>query len=73
MFPDTLGWTLNSNRAFTVSSFWKTLEGGHLGVSADLGLKWTGCFPLKVEVFVWQLIHGKILVKEVLSKCGGIV
>lgn len=31
---------------------------------------WVGLCPPKIEEFVWQLLHGRVLVREVLSRMG---
>ncbi|KAK3229324.1 hypothetical protein Dsin_001205 [Dipteronia sinensis] len=48
----------------------KCLEEVYPGERVNFGGVWYGVYPPKVELFVWQLLHGRILVKEVLCRFG---
>ncbi|KAK2636977.1 hypothetical protein Ddye_031769 [Dipteronia dyeriana] len=67
---DTLGWVHDSKGCFTVKSFWKCFEVGNAGVRSVFTRVWLGVCPPKIEIFVWQLLHGRTLVKVVLNRFG---
>ncbi|KAK2639091.1 hypothetical protein Ddye_026886 [Dipteronia dyeriana] len=67
---DALVWNLNRNGLFTVSSFRRNLEGIVEASSSIQKVIWNGICPSKVEVFLWQLYKGKVLVREVLQRFG---
>ncbi|KAK3231618.1 hypothetical protein Dsin_003499 [Dipteronia sinensis] len=67
---DALAWNLNQNGLFTVSFFRRNLEGISDGSSSIQKVVWNGVCPSKVEVFLWQLYKGKVLVREVLQRFG---
>ncbi|KAK2638878.1 hypothetical protein Ddye_026673 [Dipteronia dyeriana] len=69
-FCDNIGWSHESSRVFTVKSFTKCLEGSRTGEVVDFSEVWQGLCPPKVKIFVWQLIHGRVLVRDVLKKIG---
>lgn len=70
-FLDALAWTFCPNGSFSVKSFIRCLEEkGDMDSSAVCPLLWLGFVPLKVEVFLWQLLKGRILVREVLCNFG---
>ncbi|KAK3226019.1 hypothetical protein Dsin_005881 [Dipteronia sinensis] len=61
--PYTVGWTHCGKGLFSVQFFVRVLEGGKLGdVSGFKGI-WQGFCPPKLEVFVWHLLQGPIMVK----------
>ncbi|KAK3193141.1 hypothetical protein Dsin_024451 [Dipteronia sinensis] len=66
VFPDTIGWAHCTKGVFSVKSFWRCLEGGYPGEPSDHKAIWQGFCPPKIEVFVWQLLHGRILVRQAL-------
>ncbi|KAK3190292.1 hypothetical protein Dsin_029853 [Dipteronia sinensis] len=69
--PDALAWTFCPNGSFSVKSFRRCLEEiGEVGSDAVSSLLWLGFVPHKVEVFLWQLLKVRILVKEVLRNFG---
>ncbi|KAK3223218.1 hypothetical protein Dsin_010243 [Dipteronia sinensis] len=68
--PDTLYWSYESNGLFSVKSYWQHLEERHMGDSTYFTDIWRGFCPPKIETFVWQLIHGRILVKIVIHRFG---
>ena len=52
-----------------MSSFRRKLEESGLEAGlVDSSLVWQGIFPSKIEIFTWQLLKGRILVKDVLQK-----
>ena len=69
-FLDVLSWTHTSNGLFSVSSFRKCLEVNNASAHTVFEFLWQGLCPPKVEVFVWQLLRGRVLVREVLLKFG---
>ncbi|KAK3188114.1 hypothetical protein Dsin_027675 [Dipteronia sinensis] len=67
---DTIAWSLSPNEAFSVSSFLKCVEGTPLVNQCNSTLIWNGFHLPKVEVFVWNLMKGKTLVKDVMRRFG---
>ncbi|KAK2652739.1 hypothetical protein Ddye_012595 [Dipteronia dyeriana] len=71
---DDLAWSLCPNGCFSVFSFYGQLE--HCGMGASSGFideesqLWNNICPPKVEVFVWQLLKGRVLVKEFMYRLG---
>ena len=64
LFKDAISWSFSPKGLFSVSSFQRCLE--DLGLEAskvDASLVWQGISPLKVEVFTWQLLRGRIMVR----------
>ncbi|KAK3221933.1 hypothetical protein Dsin_008958 [Dipteronia sinensis] len=54
----------NPNGIFSVGWFRRSLE-GHVGENFPaLNLVWQGNCPPKVEVFVWQVLRGRVMVKD---------
>ncbi|KAK2648318.1 hypothetical protein Ddye_015807 [Dipteronia dyeriana] len=69
--PDALAWTFCPDGIFSVKSFRKCLEEkGGLVISASCPMLWLGFVPPKIEIFFWQLLKGRILVREVLKNFG---
>ncbi|KAK0590392.1 hypothetical protein LWI29_026422 [Acer saccharum] len=72
--PDDIAWRFCPNGAFSVSSFRRELEerDGDQNTPAPLAhfLTWKGSCPPKVEVFMWQILRGRILIKGVLDRFG---
>ncbi|KAK2642315.1 hypothetical protein Ddye_024078 [Dipteronia dyeriana] len=69
-FMDVLAWSFNPNGSFTVESFRKAWEER---IGANLGLVsfcWQGISPPKLEIFVWQLLKGRVMVSQVLHWFG---
>ena len=73
LVPDTIGWNLCPNGVFLVKSFKRSLEGEQMGVLANMSDIWKVCCPHKVEIFMWQLLHGGVMVREALRKRGILV
>ncbi|KAK3219563.1 hypothetical protein Dsin_013533 [Dipteronia sinensis] len=70
LIQDIVAWKFNSNGSFTVNSFRKFLEAfasNDLYVSSIL---WNGCSHYKVEIFVGQLLKGRVLVRDVINRFG---
>ncbi|KAK3211993.1 hypothetical protein Dsin_016699 [Dipteronia sinensis] len=61
---DAIAWIYNSNGIFLVRSFRRCLEEEDREAQTVSKLIWQGICPQKIEVFVWQLIKGRIMVKE---------
>ncbi|KAK3211873.1 hypothetical protein Dsin_016579 [Dipteronia sinensis] len=68
--PDTISWSFSPNGAFSVSSFRKCVEGTPVVNHCNSMLVWNGFCPPKVEVFVWNLMKGRTLVKDVMRRFG---
>ncbi|KAK3189704.1 hypothetical protein Dsin_029265 [Dipteronia sinensis] len=67
---DTIGWSHDPTGSFTVKSFWRCYEGGNARGQSNFTGVWQGVCPPKIEVFVWHLLHGRTLVKDVLHRLG---
>ncbi|KAK3220003.1 hypothetical protein Dsin_013973 [Dipteronia sinensis] len=61
---------LRSSGLYTVSSFRRCVEDYSAEEVSEFGRVWYGFSPPKVELFIWKLLHGRILVCEVLKRCG---
>jgi hypothetical protein len=61
---------LSPDGAFSVSSFRRSLEGFETKLNEDHILIWNNLCPPKVEVFMWQLLQGRIMVRSVLRSFG---
>ncbi|KAK2644221.1 hypothetical protein Ddye_019416 [Dipteronia dyeriana] len=68
-FKDVVAWTRNPSGLYTDGSFCRALEGTLKNDSLDMSIC-HGICPTKVEVFLWQLLRGRVLVNEVLQKFG---
>ena len=69
--PDALAWSFSSNGCFSVGSFRKCLESPEgNNSSAECPFLWQGICPPKIEILLWQLLKGRLLVREVLGKFG---
>ena len=69
---DTLIWKGSTSGRYSTKQFCKSMLNF---VSTDSNSEswkriWTGLAPLKVEVFCWQLLKGRIAVKEQLASRG---
>ncbi|KAK3199562.1 hypothetical protein Dsin_022977 [Dipteronia sinensis] len=67
---NSVAWTLSPHGSFTVWSFRRRLEDYCSGVSPISSLLWHGICPPKVEILVWQILKGRVMVKEVLCRFG---
>ncbi|KAK2640721.1 hypothetical protein Ddye_022484 [Dipteronia dyeriana] len=65
---DSVAWAMNLNGVFSVGSFIRELEVGTNSFSVVPNFIWKGLCPPKIEIFVWQLWKGKVLVKYVLHR-----
>ena len=71
LFSDALAWLFSPKGIFSVGSFRKSLEELREGATvADSSLVWQGICPLKVEIFSWQLLRGRIMVSRVMTNFG---
>ncbi|KAK0599556.1 hypothetical protein LWI29_006326 [Acer saccharum] len=67
---DTIGWSWCSTGQFSVKLVWKNLEENFVGNSAVFNRIWKSICPPKVEIFVWHLLHGRVLVRNALKRFG---
>ncbi|KAK2654610.1 hypothetical protein Ddye_014466 [Dipteronia dyeriana] len=70
---DLVSWVPDSFGDFSVKYFRRCLENGHDQEEMIFKAVWLGICPPKIFLFAWQLLHGRVLVWEVLSKCGQVV
>ncbi|KAK3219579.1 hypothetical protein Dsin_013549 [Dipteronia sinensis] len=68
--PNVLAWTFCLDGCFTVRSFRKRLEESSTNSAFDFNLIWQGICPAKIEIFGWQLLRGRVMVRQVLRKFG---
>ncbi|KAK3229474.1 hypothetical protein Dsin_001355 [Dipteronia sinensis] len=66
MIPDTVAWSFCPNGMFSVQSFCKCLDSDGRDNHLNSSLIWNNYFPHKVEIFVWNLLKERVLVKEAL-------
>lgn len=59
-----------SDGMFSVRSFRFSLEGQPEVMSGEAGLLCKGVCPPKVQIFVCQLVRGRVLVKDLLYRFG---
>ncbi|KAK3211668.1 hypothetical protein Dsin_016374 [Dipteronia sinensis] len=55
---------------FIVGSFRKGLETHRRTASTTFKEIWQGICPPKIEIILWQLQNGRVMVKDVMKKCG---
>ncbi|KAK2650255.1 hypothetical protein Ddye_017744 [Dipteronia dyeriana] len=67
---DSVSWVHDWSGEFSVKSFRRCLENGHDQKETIFKDVWLGICPPNIELFIWQLLRGRVLVREVLSKCG---
>ncbi|KAK2640843.1 hypothetical protein Ddye_022606 [Dipteronia dyeriana] len=67
---DSLIWVFDSSGEFSVKSFRKCMEDRNAQGGSVFKEVWLNICPPKIELFVWQLLHGRVLVREVLSRFG---
>ncbi|KAK3221164.1 hypothetical protein Dsin_015134 [Dipteronia sinensis] len=67
---DSVSWDHDSSGQFSVKSFRKCMEDGHDQGEFVFKEVWLGICPPNIELFVWQLLHGRVLVREMLSRLG---
>ncbi|KAK3229608.1 hypothetical protein Dsin_001489 [Dipteronia sinensis] len=70
MFSDKVAWSFCPHGLFSVQSFHKCLEGDMRGNRLKSLQIWNNYCPPKVEIFVWNLLKERVLVKDVLSHFG---
>ncbi|KAK2656831.1 hypothetical protein Ddye_009883 [Dipteronia dyeriana] len=66
----SLTWSFTKNSCFSVSSFRRCLEDKGMIEDQFFNFLWQGVCPPKVEIFVWQMLKGRVLVREVLLNFG---
>ncbi|KAK3219977.1 hypothetical protein Dsin_013947 [Dipteronia sinensis] len=69
-FPDTIAWSAKPNGIFSIGSFRRSLEQPDEDVISAPLFFWKGICPPKMEMFLWQLWRGKVLVRDVLYQSG---
>ncbi|XVF60309.1 hypothetical protein PTKIN_Ptkin08bG0034900 [Pterospermum kingtungense] len=67
---DELVWKRHSSGSYSTKSFCLHLANIHDNASKRWSMIWSGLLPAKVEVFCWQVFHGKVAVKETLARRG---
>ncbi|KAK3222042.1 hypothetical protein Dsin_009067 [Dipteronia sinensis] len=65
LIPDVIAWSMNPNGIFLVGSFRRCLDQEKASIIPIFDPIWRGYCPPKVELFLWQLIRGRVMVKEV--------
>ncbi|KAK3180238.1 hypothetical protein Dsin_000127 [Dipteronia sinensis] len=68
--PDTLVWSFRSDGKFSVGSFQYQLEDNNINNQLDHKFIWQGCCPPKIKIFMWQVLRGRIMVRQVLHNFG---
>ncbi|KAK3231414.1 hypothetical protein Dsin_003295 [Dipteronia sinensis] len=68
--PDILAWVNMLDGKFSVGSFRKSMEDGSMTNVGEHKLLWQEVSPPKVEILVWQLLRGRVMVRKVLQRCG---
>ncbi len=66
---DSIRWRWSNSGIFTVKSAYKVLQDGGLRGSPYVRI-WSIKVPLKVKIFVWLVLRGRVRTKENLSKVG---
>ena len=67
---DDVACLLCQNGCFSACSFRLRLESFCSINSLISAMLWHGIYPPKVEIFVWQLLRGRVLVRDLLSRFG---
>ena len=65
---DSIVWSFYSKGLFSISYFRRCVEDLSDDVSHDIVSIWYGYCPPKVEIFVWQLLRGRIMVRGLLNR-----
>ncbi|KAK2659273.1 hypothetical protein Ddye_005806 [Dipteronia dyeriana] len=68
--PDILAWIPKRDGIFSVASFRKCLEEDPMINVDDFKFLWQGVSPPKIEIFLWQLLKGRVMVRKVLQRFG---
>ncbi|KAK3224588.1 hypothetical protein Dsin_004450 [Dipteronia sinensis] len=63
---DSVAWSFCSKGLFSVSSYRRCVE----DLVEEHATVWHGNSPPKVEIFVWQLLRGRIMVWDILNRFG---
>ncbi|KAK2651368.1 hypothetical protein Ddye_011224 [Dipteronia dyeriana] len=67
---DTLAWAFCPDDKFTVGSFRLCIETPSHNNSVDYKAIWHGICPSKIEIFIWQTLHGRVMVGQVVQNFG---
>ncbi|VAH35095.1 unnamed protein product [Triticum turgidum subsp. durum] len=63
---DRIFWGLNQNGKFTTKSVYKMLEKPLSG--CHYRWIWKTKIPLKIKIFLWQMLQDAVLTRQVMSK-----
>ncbi|KAK3199277.1 hypothetical protein Dsin_022692 [Dipteronia sinensis] len=69
---DTVAWSFCPKGLYIVSSYRRCVEELTEVGSSEKDSVWKGTSPPKVEIFVWQLLRVRIMVRVMLNKIGAI-
>ncbi|KAK3224579.1 hypothetical protein Dsin_004441, partial [Dipteronia sinensis] len=67
---DLIAWGLISSGFYSVSLFRTAMEDLEGSDGWLIKLPWRGIFPQKVNFFTWQLLRGRVFVRDVLRRFG---
>ena len=67
---DASAWSWSPDGLFSVGSLRRFLDQEVAVTNSSFDLIWCGYCPPKVEIFLWQLIRGRVMVKDVLGWFG---
>ncbi|KAK3199391.1 hypothetical protein Dsin_022806 [Dipteronia sinensis] len=62
--PNSLAWSHSSDGKFSVRSFRWKFEDHNTDNLVDSNLVWQGVCPPKVEIFIWQVLRGRVMVRK---------
>ncbi|KAK2651427.1 hypothetical protein Ddye_011283 [Dipteronia dyeriana] len=68
--PDTLVWSYYPDGKFSMESFRYRMEDQNFDNQLDHKFIWQGCCPPKIQIFIWQVLRGRIMVRQVLQNFG---
>ncbi|KAK3206849.1 hypothetical protein Dsin_020895 [Dipteronia sinensis] len=68
--PDILVWANRSDGIFSVGSFRNSMEKASITNADKHMFVWQGASPPKIEIFLWQLLKGKVIVRKMLQRLG---
>ena len=67
--PDSIHWRWGKNGDFSVKSLFHIIAGGGVWIKHAKYI-WNGLIPTKIHFFVWQILHGGVLIEVALKKRG---
>ncbi|KAK3206963.1 hypothetical protein Dsin_021009 [Dipteronia sinensis] len=70
MISDKVAWSYCPNGSFSVQSFRRCMEGEVSEDCHKTAQIWNNYCPPKVEIFCWNLLKERVMVKDVLSRFG---